>query len=165
MAERPAAEYRVKPQGEAANTTRFQVGVNGRLSKYPLGAVADAKRGLAVGIDMARPAFYRIGYNAATGELFLAYDIALTPEKPAARIRFCTFGFDPPGASVPRWPLLRGDARAVRLAPAAMGCGCRLPRSARSEAGRISASSSRKATARPAGTTGAASTPSAIPSP
>ncbi len=91
----PRHSTAVTPYGEAANTTRFQAGVNGRLSKYPLGAVAKARRGLALGIDMARPAFYRIGYNAATGELFLAYDIGLTPEKPTARLRFCTFGFDP----------------------------------------------------------------------
>ena len=43
---------------------------------------------------MDRPAFYRIGYNEATGELFLAYDIGLTPEKPTAQVRFCRFLFD-----------------------------------------------------------------------
>jgi hypothetical protein len=91
----PRRSMEVKPHAEAANTTQFRAGVNGRLSKYPLGAVVQAGRGLALGIDMARPAFYRIGYNAATGELFLAYDIGLTPEKPTARVRFCTFGFDP----------------------------------------------------------------------
>ena len=52
---------------------------------YPLGAVArpgDGETdGLALGIDMARPAFYRIGYNAGTGELLIAYDLGLTPEK------------------------------------------------------------------------------------
>ena len=51
--------------------------------------------GLALGIDMAHPAFYRIGYNAGTGELFVAYDIGLTTEKPSARLRFCRFDFDP----------------------------------------------------------------------
>jgi len=91
----PRHSVEVNPHGEATNTTPFHAGVNGRLSKYPLGAVAHAGRGLALGIDMARPAFYRIGYNAVMGELFLAYDIALTPEKPTARIRFCTFSFDP----------------------------------------------------------------------
>lgn len=73
---------------------RFRVGANGRLSRYPLGAVAVGQRGMALGIDMMRPAFFRIGYHAATGELFLAYDLGLTPEKPEARVRFCVFSFD-----------------------------------------------------------------------
>ena len=66
---------------------------------YPLGAVARPgdgdKGGLALGIDMAHPAFYRIGYNAGTGEFWIAYDLGLVPEKPAARLRFCRFDFDP----------------------------------------------------------------------
>ena len=51
--------------------------------------------GLALAIDMAHPAFYRIGYNAGTGELWIAYDLGLTPEKPEARLRFCRFDFAP----------------------------------------------------------------------
>lgn len=73
---------------------RFHVGANGRLSRYPLGAVALGRRGMAAGIDMQQPAFFRIGYHAATGELFLAYDLGLAPEKPEARVRFCVFPFD-----------------------------------------------------------------------
>jgi len=71
------------------------VGANGRVSRYPFAAVADAQHGTAIGIDMSYPAFYRVGYNAATEELFIAYDIGLTPEKPKARLRFCRFTFDP----------------------------------------------------------------------
>ncbi len=71
------------------------LGSNGRLSRYPLGAVASAARGEALGIDMHHPAVFRIGYNAAVGELFLAYDLGLTPEQPSARVRFCRFSFDP----------------------------------------------------------------------
>jgi hypothetical protein len=67
----------------------------GRLSRWPFAAISDGRRGLALGIDMARPAFFRAGFNAGTRELFLAYDIALAPEKPEARVRFCAFGFDP----------------------------------------------------------------------
>ncbi len=51
--------------------------------------------GLALAIDMAYPAFYRIGYNAGTGEFWIAYDLGLTPEKPQARLRFCRFHFAP----------------------------------------------------------------------
>lgn len=73
---------------------RFRAGANGRLSRYPLGAVALGQRGIGIGIDMMRPGFFRIGFHAATGELFLAYDLGLAPEKPEARVRFCVFPFD-----------------------------------------------------------------------
>lgn len=73
----------------------FRVGANGRLSSYPFGAVSVGPRGRAIGLDMSRPAFFRVGYNAGTSELFLAYDLALTPEKPEARLTFRTFDFDP----------------------------------------------------------------------
>jgi hypothetical protein len=79
---------------EYINATSFQAGANGRLCRYPFAAVANKKRGVGLGIDMAYPAFYRIGYNAGTGEMFLAYDIGLTPEKPSARLSFCKFDFE-----------------------------------------------------------------------
>jgi hypothetical protein len=44
---------------------------------------------------MAWPAFFRVGYNSETHELFIAYDIGLAPEKPEAHLRFCRFDFDP----------------------------------------------------------------------
>jgi hypothetical protein len=65
-----------------------------RLSRYPFAAIADGARGLGIGIDMNYPAFFRAGFNAGTGELFLAYDIGLTAEKPQAQLRFCKFTFD-----------------------------------------------------------------------
>lgn len=74
---------------------RFRAGATGRMSSYPFGAVAHGGRGRAVGLDMSRPAFFRAGYNAGSGELFLAFDVALTPEKPEARLAFRTFDFDP----------------------------------------------------------------------
>jgi len=80
---------------EYVNGTGFRVGSTGRLSKYPFGAVTAGDRGTGLGIDMARPAFFRVGYNAQSQEIFLAYDIGLTPEKPFARLRFCEFEFDP----------------------------------------------------------------------
>ena len=67
----------------------------GRLSRYPFAAIADGTRGLGIGIDMNHPAFFRAGFNTGTHELFLAYDIGLTPEKPKAQMRFCKFTFDP----------------------------------------------------------------------
>jgi hypothetical protein len=56
--------------------------------------VAAADRGVGLGIDMAWPAFFRVGYNAGTQELFLAYDIGLAREKSTAHLRFAQFDFD-----------------------------------------------------------------------
>ncbi|MCX7047284.1 MAG: hypothetical protein NTX50_17580 [Candidatus Sumerlaeota bacterium] len=80
---------------EYMNASRWTAIGGGRLSYYPFAAVANGARGLALGIDMAAPAFFRCGYNAGTKELFLAYDLGLAPEKPSARVRFCSFDFDP----------------------------------------------------------------------
>jgi hypothetical protein len=66
----------------------------GRLSRYPFAAIAEGTHGLGIGIDMNYPAFFRAGFNTGTHELFLAYDIGLTPEKPKAQMRFCKFTFD-----------------------------------------------------------------------
>jgi len=86
----------VESGAEYGNTSHFgDVGLNRRLSRYPLGAVASDREGRALGIDMRHPAVYRVGYNAAVGELFLAYDLGLAPEKPSARVLFCRFTFDP----------------------------------------------------------------------
>jgi len=86
----------VEPGREYVNATHFRAGSSGRLSRYPLGAVAASQpgSGVGLGIDMARPAFYRIGYNAGTGEFYIAYDLALTVEHPSARVRFVQFRFD-----------------------------------------------------------------------
>lgn len=90
----PREAGEVESPREYLNASQFRAG-NGRLSRYPFGAVADANRGTGLGIDMAQPAFFRIGYHAGTSELFLAYDLGLAPEKPSARVRFCRFAFDP----------------------------------------------------------------------
>ncbi len=90
----PRRSLAVEPRREYVNASRFRVGANGRLSRYPLAAVADDRQGMALAIDMARPAFFRVGYNAGSGELFLAYDLGLTPEKPSARLRLVRYVFD-----------------------------------------------------------------------
>ena len=91
----PRRTLSVETGREYLNTARFAAGANGRLSRYPFAAVSNREDAIAIGIDMAHPAFFRTGYNADTGELFLAYDLGLTPEKPAVRLRFCKFAFDP----------------------------------------------------------------------
>ena len=93
--EDPRRSSAVEGNREYMKTATFRAGANGRLSVYPFGAVAREDRGVGLGLDMAHPAFYRVGYNAGTGELFIAFDVGLTPEKPTAKLRFCRFAFDP----------------------------------------------------------------------
>lgn len=80
--------------GEYMNTARFNAGANGRLSYYPFAAIARGSEGLLVGIDAGWPAFYRCGFNAASSELFIAFDLGLAPEKTSARVRLVTAKFD-----------------------------------------------------------------------
>ncbi len=91
----PRRSPAVEANQEYVNAGRFSAGVNGRLSRYPFAALVSDNEGIGLGIDMAQPAFFRIGYNSEAQELFLAYDIGLAPEKPTARLRFCKFTFDP----------------------------------------------------------------------
>jgi hypothetical protein len=90
----PRRSLIVETNQEYMNAGRFSAGANGRLSRYPFAALASDNQGIALGIDMDRPAFFRVGYNSGTKELFLAYDIGLAPEKPTACLRFCKFTFD-----------------------------------------------------------------------
>jgi len=78
---------------EALYASRHPVGANGLLSRYPFGAVAAGDEGWAIGIDPATPLYFRAGCQPQTRELYLACDVGLTPEKPAAHLRFCVFRF------------------------------------------------------------------------
>ena len=84
------------PGREYSVTHNMPVG-QGRLSRWPFAAISDVTRGVGLGIDMEQPAFFRAGFNTGTHELFLAFDLGLTPEKPTAQVRFCRFAFDPAG--------------------------------------------------------------------
>ena len=116
----PRRRQSVEPRREYINAARFRVGANQRLSRYPFAAVArtdlGAGRGHAIGIDMSRPAFFRVGFHSGTNELFVAYDIALTPEKPLARVRLVVFGFEP------LWGFRAALARYYELFPAHFKC-------------------------------------------
>jgi len=114
--EDPRRSTAVVPGRDYIHATQFRAVAGGRLSLYPLAAVADKQRGLALGMDMAQPAFFRIGYHTGTGEFYLAYDLGLTPEKPTARIRFCRFAFDP------AWEFRAALAEYYRLFPEAFRC-------------------------------------------
>jgi len=88
--DRPAA-----PPMEYVDTLRAgSVGANGRLSRYPLAAVARGREGQALALDMAKPAFFRAGYSAGAGCLYVACDLALTREKPSAEVSLRHFMFD-----------------------------------------------------------------------
>jgi hypothetical protein len=112
----PRSAMPLDAEQEAMFAGPVRAGASGRLSRYPLGAVQSGSRGLAVGIDMAFPAVFRIGCNAGTGELFLAYDLGLTLEKPEAHVRFCCYRFDP------AWGFRAALARYYALFPEAFRC-------------------------------------------
>ena len=114
--EDPRRSSVVEAGHEYVNSTQFRIGSNGRLSRYPLGAVADAEQGTAIAIDPACPAFFRIGCSGGTGELYLAYDIGLAPEKPQCRLRFCRFAFKP------SWGFRAALARYYEIFPDAFRC-------------------------------------------
>ena len=112
----PRRSAEVEGGREYVNAATFSAGANGRLSRYPFAAVVSAHRGVGLGIDMARPAFFRAGYNAQTEELFLAYDIGLAPERPSARVRFSKFAFEP------KWGFRAALARYYEIFPDHFRC-------------------------------------------
>jgi len=112
----PRRSETTAPAREYVSAGSFPAGSNGRLSRYPFAAIAHGKRGVALGIDMDYPAFFRAGFNTGTHELFLAYDIGLAPEKPQARVRFCTFTFEP------QWGCRAALARFYELFPEQFRC-------------------------------------------
>ncbi|MFA6294646.1 MAG: hypothetical protein WC637_22835 [Victivallales bacterium] len=91
----PSNEADCKSPAEYMEANHFNAGANGLLGRYPLGAVSCGGKGVALGLDMEHAAFFRIGYSSGTRELFIAYDIGLTPEKPQAHLRFCSYEFSP----------------------------------------------------------------------
>lgn len=84
---------------EFANQISVRCGSTGTMSLYPIGAVWSEKEGVAIGLDMAQPAIYRVGYHAGLKLLFIAYDFGLaadTERFPAsANFRFVLYRFNP----------------------------------------------------------------------
>jgi len=67
--------------GERANLTRVNAGAVGALSLYPFGCVTGGPKGRAVGVPaLLGPRIVRIGYHAGAKLLYVAFDVALTPE-------------------------------------------------------------------------------------
>jgi hypothetical protein len=112
----PRRSTAVEPGREYVNATQFHAGVNGRQSRYPLAAVAGDRTGTAIAVDPRRAAFHRLAYNSGTGELYVAYDLGLTAERPSAALRFYTFRFDP------AWGFRGALARYYEICPDAFRC-------------------------------------------
>ncbi len=74
-------------------------GTTGTMSLYPLGAIQDSVTGLALAIDMAQPAVYRLVCHPAARQLLLAWDFGLVPDTTrfpnGADFRFVIYRFDP----------------------------------------------------------------------
>lgn len=78
---------------ELDNTWGEQCG-RGPHSRWPIGAVTVDGRGIAVGIDPMKPAYYRIALNPKLRILYIAYDLGLaSPERNYADVSLCVFGF------------------------------------------------------------------------
>ncbi len=112
----PGRSIPVEERGEYGFFSRYRTGANGRLSRWPFGALAAGKKGRALGLDPAFPAFFRVAYNAGTKELYLAFDLGFTREHPRARLRFCVFSFDP------RWGFRSALAEYYRTFPGSFRC-------------------------------------------
>ncbi len=100
-------ERTITGRGEYMNVNAVPCGTVGGLSVYPLAAVHDDATGLAVGLDMAQPAQYRLVAHAGTKQLFIAFDFALVAETErfpgAAPFRFVVFHFDAAGGFRAAW--------------------------------------------------------------
>ena len=91
----PREERPASAPTEYADTIRVgNVGANGRLSRYPLAAVAQEGRVRALAVDLSRPAFFRVGFSPGAKCLYAAYDVALTREKPVAEFALAAWALD-----------------------------------------------------------------------
>lgn len=94
-------ERRIAGAGEFANTVPVHCGATGTQLLYPLAAICttQAQAGLAIALDMAHPAQFRVGCHAGLAQLYIAYDFGLAPETEhfpgAADFRFVLFRFEP----------------------------------------------------------------------
>jgi hypothetical protein len=100
---------RIEGAGEFSHQVAVRCGATGTLSLYPLGAVYNDQCGLAVALDMAHPAQYRLAYHAGARQLLMAYDFGLASEGGgrgtrgpgatrrggAAEFRFVLYRFEP----------------------------------------------------------------------
>jgi len=102
-------------RGEFANAVAVRGGATGSESLYPLAAIYNDQAGLALALDMAQPAQFRVGYHAGTRQLYIAYDFGLARETEhfpgAADFRFVLFRFDP------RWGFRAAFEKLMKVFP------------------------------------------------
>lgn len=114
----PISSETPRPHQDMLNAHPCGCGARGLLSRYPFAALSDGSQGRAVAIDLARPAVFRAGYSTDARELYVAFDIALTPEKPEAQVAVLPFEFDGQGgfrAALEKYYSLNADAFTVRV--------------------------------------------------
>lgn len=89
----------ISGKGEFFNTTTVRCGLTGTMSVYPLCAINNDKYGIAIAIDMAKPAIYRLIYHSGLKQLMISYDFGLVPETKnfpsSAEFKFVIYKFNP----------------------------------------------------------------------
>jgi len=78
--------------GQCRSTISHDAGL-GELSRWPFGAITVDGRGEALGTDASAPAFFRATAHGPLRQLFIAFDLGFTKEKPTAHFRFVRFEF------------------------------------------------------------------------
>lgn len=106
----------ISGSGEYANVVGVRCGATGTLSLYPLGAVWNDHTGLALALDMAHPAQYRVSYHAGTRQLSMAYDFGLVQQTDrfpsGADFQFVLYRFEP------RWGFRAAFQKLMQIFPA-----------------------------------------------
>lgn len=84
---------------EYSNEVQIGCGSTGTMAQYPLGAIHDDRTGVAVAVDMGKPAQWRICYHPGIKSLVLAYDFGLVKDSErfpsSAEFSFVVYHFDP----------------------------------------------------------------------
>jgi hypothetical protein len=84
---------------EYFNIVSTHCGSTGAMSLYPIAAINNEQFGLAIGIDMLKPAIYRIVYHPGLKQFLIAYDFGLSPDTlnfpNSAEFRFVIYKFEP----------------------------------------------------------------------
>jgi hypothetical protein len=92
------AEERIGSEGDYQTTVEV-AGGTGRMARYPMAAVSGAREGWAVGYPLDVPRINRVGYNAASKELYAAVDLGLSGETARfphqASFEFVVYRFEP----------------------------------------------------------------------
>ncbi len=105
----------IRGREDYQNLVNIRCGATGGMSLYPLAAISGQHEALALALDMAHPAQYRLGYHSGTHQLYIAYDFGLAPETRrfpgAADFRFVLFRFDP------HWGFRGAWAKLMRIFP------------------------------------------------